>query len=142
MGFEVAFNKAVYDKLKNDEAVSALVRGVYDDVNQITRKTNNNDYPYIVIADTTWQQDDTNTENGCIGTLTIHVWGNKRGQQETAEIKDAIYDALHLADDLDLSPSGFEVIYMHYESTPATQVVQDTSVRFAQIIFSTMIQEG
>lgn len=98
MSFESVIQKAIYEKLKTDAAITARAMPVYDDVPQADDSGEPLAFPYIVVGDDSLVPWDTDTELGVDGSLTIHTWSRYSGKKETKEIQGLIYDALHRAE--------------------------------------------
>lgn len=81
--------KAVYDALVGDSALSGMITGVYDDVPEGTG------FPYVVIGDDTAINIGSKTVDALEHTLTLHVWSQYRGRKEVKEIMSRVYEVLH-----------------------------------------------
>ena len=94
---ELEVQTAIYNTLSGDATLAALVTGIYDHVPQETT------YPYVVIADMMMEEFDTQTWDGALMTLNVHVWSRKRGRKECMTIFGHLRRLLH---DQDLVVSG------------------------------------
>lgn len=86
---------AVFNALSDDSAVSSLVKGIYDNPSQVADPSDNSEFPFITISDSTLQPWDTDTERGDDAVVTVHVWSRASHALETKQIQDAIYNVLH-----------------------------------------------
>lgn len=104
---------AIYSALTGDAALMALVNGVYDQVPQddIDASVAAN-YPYVVIHGQQLNNNDTDTEEGFDGTVTIHTWSQSYGNKESYEVMQAVYRALHR---VNLSVVGYGLSTIHQE---------------------------
>ena len=107
MNAELEVQKAIFDKLSTDTALSALVAGVYDAVPQPADSGSDLQFPYVTIGEDTALDWDTDTSVGKGATLTIHSWSRYRGRTEVKQIQGAIYEALHLSN---LSVFGYTTV--------------------------------
>lgn len=94
-GFETVVQFEIYQVLTNDPDIQIAGIPVYDDVPQPDSGSNAGDFPYIVIGDDAFTQEDTDTENMMNVTATIQVWSRERGRGEMKKILGFIYAALH-----------------------------------------------
>ncbi|RMG71931.1 MAG: DUF3168 domain-containing protein [Chloroflexi bacterium] len=116
MSGHIALQNAIYSKLQNDSTLSALVTGVYDDVEQVNASESRTAFPYVVIGDDSYNDWDTDTETGFDVVITVHIWSRYRGRKEVKQIQDAVYTALNRQS---LSVSGYavlDVLYLESES--------------------------
>lgn len=101
--------EAIYSKVSG---ISGLGAGVYDHAPQ--GETN---YPYVIIDPMDTADNSTITETEAIvGQFNIHVWSKQKSSLETATIQKKIYDALHLANDLNPTPYGVSIIIQESSS--------------------------
>lgn len=99
----VEVQAAIYSKVSG---IAGLGAGVYDHAPQ-----GSTSYPYVIIDPMDTSDDSTITETeAMIGQFNIHVWSKQKSSLEAATIQKKIYDALHLAEDLDPSPYGVSII--------------------------------
>lgn len=81
--------RAIYSTLSTDNALLALVTGVYDDVPENTR------YPYVSIGeDTETNKPSTFLAPGRESTITIHIWSRADGFGEAKLIAETIITRL------------------------------------------------
>lgn len=108
MSYEVAIQAAVYSILSNDAALSAMIEGVYDDVDE------NQAFPYVTIGESTHNEWDTGDTLGDDATITIHTWSRGRGKKQTKEIQGAIYNALHR---VETSQTGYDFVTIQWQDS-------------------------
>lgn len=89
LGWELATQKALYDKLKSNAYLASLVTDIYDNPPEETST-----YPYVTIGEAVHNEFDTDTDEGNDVTISVHVWSRDRGRKEVKEIQNAIYLAL------------------------------------------------
>lgn len=89
LGWELATQKALYDKLKSNAYLASLVTDIYDNPPEETSA-----YPYVTIGEAVHNEFDTDTDEGNDVTVSVHVWSRDRGRKEVKEIQNAIYLAL------------------------------------------------
>ena len=85
---------------------------IYDDVPQAADGAVTSAFPYVRIGAFIRDENDTDTELGFTGTLTIHTWSRGAGMKQAEAIMDAIYDALHF---YNLIVTGYGVSTIHQE---------------------------
>lgn len=104
--------KAMYQKLKNDAALVALLGGgkVYDDTPQRT------EYPYVTFGRSVVRDWSTGTDSGHEHIVTLHVWSRAAGRREVHDIINAIETALH---DQPLAIMGFRLVNLRHENSDA-----------------------
>jgi hypothetical protein len=116
MSAELEIQKAIYNELISDSALSSLLAknvnnsslpAIYDSVPQVKDSGSDKPFPYITMGDDTLLDWDTDTSNGKEATITIHVWSRYRGKTETKTIQGAIYDVLHLSK---INVSGYDTV--------------------------------
>lgn len=100
MSFDLAVQKAVFDKLNGASALTAIAP-ILDDVDEFES------YPYVTIGEDVLGEWDTCTTQGADGTITIHVWSRHKGRKEVKQIFSEIYAALHRQS---LTVSGYDII--------------------------------
>lgn len=108
MSFETAIQTAVYNALKNDAGLMALIEGVYDSVPQTET------FPYVTIGEDTHAGWNTSTTLGTDVSVVINTWSRDRGRKETKLIQGEIYDALSRAT---LTYSGYDIINIEFEGS-------------------------
>lgn len=91
---------AIYQRLSSDAVVSALVKGVFDAVEE------NQPYPYVVIGEPTTLPFDSKNTFGDEISLNIHVWSDYAGKKQTYDIMSACQNALAYYFDI----PGFDVL--------------------------------
>jgi len=111
MSAEWELQKAIYGALRGDTAVLGLVNDVYDHVPQ--GLDSDEDFPYIVVGDTTAVDQGTKSWHGQEHTIVLHIWSRYRGFMETKQIMAAIYAVLH--ENEALAVTGHEVWLLRYE---------------------------
>lgn len=94
MSFEIATQTVIYQLLTGYAPLTALVKGIYDDVPE-SDSGDSVQFPYVTIGESTHNEFDTDNTTGDDTTTTVHVWSRQRGKKETKEIQGAVYDALH-----------------------------------------------
>lgn len=80
--------QAIYERLKNDTILSAMITDIYDEVEEDAL------LPYVQIGNDTTNPYDTKTEYGEETTLTLHVWSAGPGKTATKRIMDAVLSAI------------------------------------------------
>ena len=123
--------KSIYQALKDDVDITAVVTGVYDEVPQGTK------YPYIVIGEDTALQWDTGSSVGAESTLTIHVWSRDYGRRECKEIMSLVYDVLHEAE---LSIDDAHAVFCYWEFAE-TFLDTDGKTRHGVMRFRTLTED-
>ena len=119
----IALIEAVREKLITDAPLTALlatkaygggitIPAVFDHVPQTQDGAINTEFPYLRIGSFVRDENDTDTELGFVGSLTIHTWSRFRGMQEAENVMDKIYDCLHFQA---LTVTGFGVSTIHQE---------------------------
>ena len=101
MGFEIAVQTVIYQKLASYAPLLALVVGVYDDVDEDQL------FPYVTIGESTHNAWDTDNTLGDDTTISIHAWSRKSGKKETKTIQAEIYNALQRSN---LTYAGHDII--------------------------------
>lgn len=92
--------KALYQRLSSDLALSALVAGVFDAVSE------DQPYPYVVIGEPAALPFESKSTFGEQIDMVIHVWSDYAGKKEAYEILSACQKALAYRLDL----TGFRVL--------------------------------
>lgn len=122
--------KTIYAALDGNNALSAVVSGVYDDVPEGAN------YPYVIVGEHTSNNFGSKTLDGLEYTLTIHIWSQYRGRKEVKEIAEIIYDALH---DSSLSVSGASLVNLRqeFETTllDSDGITRHGVMRFRAVVF-------
>lgn len=85
----------LYDKLKDDAQLMAMVDAIYDNPPQQDDPASNAPFPFVTISESTLQPWDTDTEIGTEATATVHVWSRASHALEAKQIQAAIYRVLH-----------------------------------------------
>lgn len=85
----------LYDKLKDDAPLMAMVDAIYDNPPQQDDPASNAPFPFVTISESTLQPWDTDTEIGTEATVTIHVWSRASYALEAKQIQGAVYRVLH-----------------------------------------------
>ena len=108
MSFETAVQTAVYDSLKADAGLMALISGVYDAVPETEV------FPYVTIGEDSHVGWSTNTTLGTDVNVVISTWSRKRGRLQTKQIQGEIYDALNRTT---LTYTGYVIINVELEGS-------------------------
>ena len=137
VGFSVAIQCALYDKLKADAALTALIVDVYDDVPQADDSGNALKFPFVTIGEDSIVRWDSMTEFGCEASVTIHVWSRQSGRFETKVIQNAIYNALHHQE---LPISDYHVVDVRMEDEE-TFLDQDGETRHGVQTFRVVLDQ-
>jgi hypothetical protein len=90
---------SIYSKLNSTPAVTALVKGVYDDVPQAAKSEDGNAFPFLVIGDDDYLNWDTDDIVGWQADFRVHIWSRYRGKKEILEIATAVHNALNRTSD-------------------------------------------
>ena len=98
---------AVYNYLSADLDLMALIRGIYDNPQQIKKPESSAEFPFLTIGDDSLKPWDTDTEVGFDCEITIHTWSMASNWLECKQIQDAVYTALHRNE---FSRSGFDFV--------------------------------
>ena len=106
MSLGLAIQKAVFDKLNNDAAVTALAP-VLDDVDE------SQSFPYVSIGEDVINEWDTVSDSGGDASITIHVWSRYKGRKQAKEIMGKVYDSLHRQQ---LTAAGYDVVMSNFET--------------------------
>ncbi len=104
--------KAIYQKLRNDAPLLALLGGakIYDNTPQRT------EFPYVTFGQSVVRDWSTGTDKGHEHIVTLHVWSRAAGRRQVHEMIDAIETALH---DQPLVMSGFILVNLRHENSDA-----------------------
>jgi hypothetical protein len=86
---------AIYNALDGDATVSGAVVGIYDNPTQVNDPSDDSEFPFLTISDTTIQPWDDDTDSGTQADATIHVWSRARHALEAKQIQGYIYERLH-----------------------------------------------
>lgn len=100
------FQSALYDRLKNDSSLAAVITDVYDNVPP------NATMPYLLIGDDTSNDDSNKTQYGEELTITIHIWSEYEGTKESKQLMDL---ALQSVTSAPLVLDGFDCYFMRRE---------------------------
>jgi len=87
--------KAIYNKLTGDETLTALITGVYADVQQPDEPESESLFPYVTIGQDNLERWDTKTDFGVNALCQIDVWSRQNNYLEVKKIASNIYSALH-----------------------------------------------
>ena len=93
--FGRAIQSAIITRLRADATLSAVVKGVYDDVEQPEDGGNDAQFPYVVVGEDTLDIWDTDTEIGIDASCTINTWSRHSGMSEVKRIQGMVQDVLH-----------------------------------------------
>lgn len=90
MSFELAAQKAVYDRLSGEVTAT-----VFDVVPAQPEGMPADSFPYVVIGEQTVARWDRDDKTGAVVTVTLHVWSRFRGTEEAKAIMAEIETRLH-----------------------------------------------
>lgn len=105
--------RALYDDLVSDPVLSALITGIYADVQQPNLPEDDSAFPFVVIGKDNLSPFDTKTDNGASALCQIDVWSRENNLTECKAISSAIYDTLQKGS---LTISGAHHILTRVES--------------------------
>lgn len=146
MSAAAALKKAIFDALRADAGVAALVAAntietgsptvpaIYDFVPQAAASEDASPFPYVAIGDDTAVEFDTDEVNGQEHTVTLHIYDRYRGTTRVKQIQDAIYAALH---DTQLAVANHNTVYCFWEfsgSVPEPEVLTQHGVSRFRIV--------
>lgn len=100
---EYQVQKAVFEAFNNSPGTDYAV---YDDVSEDT------EYPYIVIGETTSVPFRTKDSDGFEVSVVVHYWSRFDGREEVKQMMDQGYDVLH---ESDLAVEGFDTLHCYWE---------------------------
>lgn len=104
MGYETAVQTVIFQRLKNDTTLQAMITDVYDSIPETAT------LPYVTVGEDVITEADTADTLGVLASITVHVWtdtgGGKRGRSQAKQIQGAIYNALHRAN---LTAEGYRI---------------------------------
>ena len=116
----IAIQQAVFERLSGFAGLTALLAaggaGVYEYVPQSDASEQNSFFPYVTVGDDDIEGWDTDTDDGIEATLRVHIWSRHRGRQETKEIQEQVYQALHHHG---LLVAGVPVVLLHFVDSTA-----------------------
>ena len=95
MTASVALQNAIYSKLAADGPLMVLIKGIYDNPQQVEDPENNAAFPFITISTGNIQPWDDDTGTGSEASTQIHTWSRARHALEAKQVMDAIYSVLH-----------------------------------------------
>lgn len=99
-----SLQKKVYELLSQDSKITSDYGcKVYDFT------PDNEEYPFIVIGDDTFDDFSTHTTNGFTVEVRIHTWNQTEGRKRCKEIQSRIYEILH---EVDLALTGQHTVSM------------------------------
>ena len=122
--------KALYETLSGDTALTALVTGIFDHVPQ------EQDYPYVTFGDYTATDWSTNTTSGIEYLLTLHVWSREGGRRQATAICENIYRLLH---DAAITVPLHKLVLIRMTSSTIT-VENDGATYHASMRFKAMLE--
>ena len=137
MSFETAVQTVIYQLLSADPALTALVKGVYDDVPEDPDLPQDQIFPYVTIGESIHNESDTVSVLGDDVSTIVHTWSRYRGRKETKQIQGAIYDALHRANG---TYSGYDIISIDWENSQSF-IDQDGLTRHGVQSFRVLIDK-
>jgi len=122
--------KEIFDALKGNPTLLALVTGIFDHVDQEAA------YPYVVLGELVETQfDNDDAQRMVSASLTIHSYSREWGRKETHDIQFEITKTLHRAI---LAASGFDFVSIDHEQsqsfTDADGITRHGIVEFKIII--------
>jgi len=123
MSAELEIQQAVFNKLRTDPALKALLAdhlyagspteaAIYDAAPQSDEAEQESAFPYVVIGEDTAGEFDTDDVNGQVHTITLHAFDRREGRSRVKQVIGAIYDALH---DAELVVSGQHTVFCFWE---------------------------
>jgi hypothetical protein len=86
---------AIYDKLTSDATLTALIKGVYADVQQPLDSGSDAPFPFVTIGSDNLAPWDSKTFFGTEALCQIDIWSRSNNFLEAKSIGSAIHDALH-----------------------------------------------
>lgn len=87
--------KALYGALSANAGLSALINGVYADVQQPNLPEDASAFPYVTIGQDNLSDDGTKTGEITDALCQIDIWSRSNNYVEAKEIGAAIFAALH-----------------------------------------------
>lgn len=101
----IELQTAIFNRLSSDVTLQGLLASYTYSDNQtlpcvfshLPQSNDNSIFPCIVIDYPTFNQNDTDTENGFECTIMVHSWSVERTYKQCADIQTAVYNSLHRA---------------------------------------------
>ncbi len=103
--------KALFNKLRSDGVLTAMIRGIFDAVPQRTSGS------YVVIGDGSQKMLSTEPPQVTECSLDIHVWTEASGRKTAITILNRIYALMHLGT---LMINGFQQVTLRAEEASVT----------------------
>jgi hypothetical protein len=100
--------RALYEVLRADTALMALVTGVWD---RVVRETA---FPYVSFGNFTGKDWSSNTTKGMEHMVELHIWSRQGGRKQSSCIMERIYTLLH---DVNLSVEDHTMVLMRLTSS-------------------------
>ena len=127
-----AFQKSVYEALKANATLMAMVGGIFDHVPQ------GSDYPYIVFGESNEKSWFNRERLGSEQMLTLVVFSRGRGRKECLEIMEKIHATLH---QVSLTVEAQLLISIRYHSSRVA--LEDDGATYKGLIqFRAILQES
>lgn len=109
---------AIFDRLNNYAPLTALLAthggfpAIFDEVPQGLKLSESASFPYVVMHDFQYDENDTDLDTGFSGVIVLHTWSNVLGFKEVYAVMAEVYNALHR---YDLTVSGYGLSSIHQE---------------------------
>lgn len=123
---------AITKKLKNDQALGALVTGIHD------QAPRGSDFPYIVIGELTDNPFNTFDRKGSTVTATLHIFSRYKGNKQGLMILERVKELL---DYEPLDVNGQTLVYCKFENA-TTLTEGDRQTRHIPTRFEVVTQNG
>ena len=125
-------SEPIYTILNADGTLGALVTGIYD------KPPDNTAHPYITIGEAFETRDDTFGKRGKDVLTSLHIWSRYNGFREALLIAERL---ILLLDEVALSVSGYDTVYVLHESTETIRE-QDKETRHVVVEFRIRVQQS
>jgi len=109
--------QTIYDALTGNAPLMALIKDVYDHVQQPADAGDINSFPYLTIGSDSVQPWDTDSSLGAEARVTVNVWSRQRGRKETKAILDQVRSVLHYKNLSVSGGGGFVYCLLEYSET-------------------------
>lgn len=120
---------AIFNKLKADNTLMSMIKGVFDDVDE------DQGFPYVVIGEATENPFNTFGKNGKESTITIHIWSDYKGFKEALDILKQLNSLL---DDANFTMSDHNLVLIQYDNA---QTIRDEDLRHVPVTYRVIVQE-